>query len=68
MTLKEAGFRGTEVAVGGGKELAIGLLADGTPIMVAKTPLGEGYTPYPTLIAAGRAFDEIVEKTGLARL
>ena len=50
-----------EAATGNNYNIGIGFLPDNTPVVVAKTPLGEGYTKYPTLIHAGRIFDEIVE-------
>ena len=43
----------TEAAVKGDMKLGIGLLGD-IPVIVAITPKGEGHTPYPTLMAAGR--------------
>ena len=54
-----------EAAIKGDYKVGIGLLGD-TPVLVANTPKGEGYIPHPTLEAAGRAYDDIVDRMGMA--
>ena len=68
VTLKDAGFKGTMVAVGNGAKLALGTLASGEVVIVASTPNGEGYTAYDSTHDAIEAFNAIVSRAGLVRV
>ncbi len=57
-------IRVIEAAVKDDYKVGIGLLED-IPVLVANTPKGEGYTPYPSLTAAGQAYDDIVDRMGM---
>ena len=51
-----------------GMELAVGTLANGEVVLVAKTPKGEGYTKYATAHEALTAYTYIVKNANLGEL
>ena len=68
MTLKEAGFKVIMGATGAGMRLALATRTTGEIVLIAHTPKGEGYTPYPTHHEALHAFNTIVTGANLIRL
>jgi len=64
-TLRDLGYEGKKAATGNIGKLAVGTLADGQGVVVAKTASTEGYTLYHNYYDALTIFDEIVHKAGL---